>query len=255
MPFHVLITTNKQPFYEPKFDLTEEEVNDRIVGPYRDSRPIVVSGRTLLPGQVERIQIVRTELPSSKFTSTWTVTFAEKGALDWYHDEPDSEDVTETFINTPNIPANQYADPVEMLCHKFHTIGRQLRQRREDRATIEINDEYDVQDLMHGLLRVFFDDVRAEEWTPSYAGGASRMDFFLPPKTVLEIKKTRPSLTTREIGEQLIVDIARYKGHPGCKKLVCFVYDPEARVANPRGLEDDLSREEGGLSVKVIIAP
>jgi hypothetical protein len=109
---------------------------------------------------------------------------------------------------------------------------------------------------MHSLLRLFFDDVRKEEWTPTYAGKASRMDFFLPiERFMVETKKTRIGLTAKEIGSQLIEDIARYKAHPGCKRLICFVYDPEGRVANPRGIEHDLSREEGGVDVKVIIAP
>jgi hypothetical protein len=33
-----------------------------------------------------------------------------------------------------------------------------------------LKDEYDVQDLLYALLRIFFDDVRPEEWTPSFAG-------------------------------------------------------------------------------------
>jgi hypothetical protein len=53
---------------------------------------------------------------------------------------------------------------------------------------------------MHAWLRIFFDDVRDEEWTPSYAGGAARMDFL---QTVLDVKKTRNGLGSKEIGEQL----------------------------------------------------
>ena len=43
-----------------------------------------------------------------------------------------------------------------------------------------MEDEYDVQDLFHALLTIYFEDIRKEEWSPSYAGGASRMDFLLP---------------------------------------------------------------------------
>src|SRR6266567_1415906 len=38
----------------------------------------------------------------------------------------------------------------------FHRVARQLRFRRENRATLEINDEYDVQDLLHALLKMDF---------------------------------------------------------------------------------------------------
>ena len=41
-------------------------------------------------------------------------------------------------------------DHVKQVCNRFHTIARQLQSRYSDRTTIEINDEYDVQDLFHG---------------------------------------------------------------------------------------------------------
>jgi hypothetical protein len=128
------------------------------------------------------------------------------------------------------------------ICNSFHVVARQLRQRHSNRATLAIEDEYDVQDLFHALLRLFFEDVRPEEWTPSYAGGSSRVDFLLPQeKIVLEIKKTRNGLGEKEVGSQLLIDIARYQRHPDCKNLICFVYDPEGRIGNPKGLENDLN--------------
>ena len=51
----------------------------------------------------------------------------------------------------------------ERLCDRFHIVAKQLTRRSEGRSTIVISDEYDVQDLMHALLRLFFDDVRPEE--------------------------------------------------------------------------------------------
>lgn len=87
-------------------------------------------------------------------------------------------------------------------------------------------------------------------------GGASRSDFFLKPQeTVIEIKKTRESVGAREIGEQLIIDIEKYKHHPNCSQLLCFVYDPEYRIVNPVGIENDLSGVREELYVSVIICP
>jgi hypothetical protein len=109
---------------------------------------------------------------------------------------------------------------------------------------------------MHSLLTIYFDDIRPEEWTPSYAGKSARMDCLLKDYgVVVEVKKTRPGLGGKEVGTQLIEDIARYKMSPGCTTLVCFVYDPEGRIANPRGLEKDLGRQEGDLTVKVLVVP
>jgi hypothetical protein len=155
--------------------------------------------------------------------------------------------------NTPNANA---IDKVKLLISRFHQVARQLRSRHSSRNTIEIEDEYDVQDLFHSLLRIFFEDVRPEECAPSYAGSASRVDFLLKEeKIIIEIKKTRKSLGAKEIGEQLIIDSERYQAHPDCGTLICFVYDPEGRVANPKGIERDLTKKANGIQIIVCITP
>lgn len=157
-----------------------------------------------------------------------------------------------------SVPNEKY-DPFELvnqICSRFHLVAKQLRNRYSDRQTLIVNDEYDTQDLLHSLLHVYFDDIRAEEWTPSYAGGCSRVDFLLKnEEIIIEVKKTRETLKAKHIGEQLIVDITKYQAHPNCKKLICFVYDPEGWVANPQGIENDLERNDEDFSVKVLIVP
>jgi hypothetical protein len=147
-------------------------------------------------------------------------------------------------------------DKLEQLANRFHLVAQQLRNRHGGRETLRITDEYDVQDLFHALLRLEFDDVRPEEHTPSYAGGSSRMDFLLKAEQiVVEVKCTRDGLGAREVGEQLLVDITKYQGHPNCKTLLCFVYDPSGRITNPSGIEADLSHDRHGLPTRVRIRP
>ena len=136
-------------------------------------------------------------------------------------------------------------------------ISHSERKVRSARKPAVIEDEYDVQDLFHALLRIFFEDVRSEEWTPSYAGGCSRADFLLPQeKTVIEIKKTRKGLGEKEVGSQLLIDIARYRSHPDCNNLVCFVYDPEGKIGNPKGLERDLNNlSSDKINIVALIRP
>lgn len=82
------------------------------------------------------------------------------------------------------------------------------------------------------------------------------MDFLLKQEQiVIEVKKTRKGLGAKELGEQLIVDIQKYQVHQDCKALICFVYDPEGRITNPRGLENDLNKEAEGFKVRILIAP
>lgn len=151
---------------------------------------------------------------------------------------------------------NKKFDGIEVIANRFHSVVMQLRQRHDKRKTLDVNDEYDVQDIFHSLLMLYFNDIRTEEWVPTYAGGASRSDFLLPEiNTVIEIKKTRESMSTKQLGDQLIVDIAKYKKHPQCSRLICFVYDPEGRIKNPRGIENDLSDCDSDIEVRSIIVP
>ncbi len=145
---------------------------------------------------------------------------------------------------------------VARIFNRFHAVAQQLRHRHNGRATLEVKDEFDVQDLLHALLLVDFDDVRQEEPTGSYAGASSRIDFVLKKeRMVVEVKRTRRGLTASEIGEQLMIDCQRYKTHRDCGMLVCFVYDPEGYVVNPRGIENDLASAGGEVPVAVFIRP
>lgn len=159
-----------------------------------------------------------------------------------------------------NPQAERHLNDMELLddifAH-FHRFANQMGKRHANRTTITIKDEYDVQDLLHAILRLHFEDVRPEEWVPSYAGGNKRMDFLLKSSRIaIEVKMTRSGLKDKEIGEQLIIDIANYKQHPDVDTLYCFVYDKDNLIYNPIGLESDLNKEStDDLCVKVMIRP
>ena len=153
-------------------------------------------------------------------------------------------------------PEKDAAALVENVCRRFPLFARQLSTRHDSRPGFRIKDEYDVQDLLHALLLLHFDDVRPEEVTPSYAGNSSRMDFLLKSeKVVVEAKMTRKTLGQKEVANQLIEDKERYRTHPDCRTLVCLVYDPEGYCDNPVALEKDVAAISGGLRVVVIVSP
>lgn len=149
-----------------------------------------------------------------------------------------------------------FLDALYRILRRFDILVRQLKHRYSDREPVQVNDEYDVQYVMHALLRGLFSDVRAEEVSPSYAGASSRLDFLLKDEqVVIETKMASASLKDKQIGEQLIVDIERYQAHPDCKSLICFVYDPDNFVRNPVGLENDLRRKTDNFEVIVFVVP
>jgi len=150
-------------------------------------------------------------------------------------------------------------EPISQLIRifdRFHLVSRQLCIRHSDRSTLVINDEYDVQDLLHALLKLYFEDIRQEEWTPSYAAGASRMDFILSEfGIVIEVKKISEKTNAKHLADELIIDIERYKAHPNTKTLIRFVYDPDGYLSNPKGIELDLTKQSEGIDVKCYIRP
>lgn len=150
-------------------------------------------------------------------------------------------------------------DPVQVvlgLCRRFHLFALQAQRRHAGRSTIEMTDEHDAQDALHAILRLHFADVRAEEWTPSYAATASRMDFILVAESiVIEVKMTRKSLSQREVVLELTEDKERYRRHQGWRTLICFIYDPALWLRNPDAIERDVSEEFDGRRVIAVVAP
>lgn len=144
---------------------------------------------------------------------------------------------------------------VYTVCNRFPEVSRQLEDRYSDRETIVVEDEYDVQDLLHGLLKIFFGDIRAEEWAPSYGGSSPRIDFLLKNETIaIEVKITRSGRGNKEIKQELSEDKEHYRSHPDCEHLVCYVYDPGYEIENPAGFENDLSEQIENLNTEVLIS-
>lgn len=132
-----------------------------------------------------------------------------------------------------------------------------LTYRRKGAEQLRFANEYDVQDLLHALLRPWVQDVRPEEYTPSYAGKSTRMDFLLPAhELVIETKFVRDRQHAKGVGDELLLDIGHYAAHPTCKKLWCVVYDPEHLLTNPESLKDlegDHKRDHRGIEVRIFV--
>lgn len=133
-----------------------------------------------------------------------------------------------------------------------------LIHRRKGSQALKFSSEYDIQDLLHALLRPWVSDIRPEEFTPSYAGSNTRMDFLLPDHNlVIETKRVRDKGHALKVGDELIIDIEHYRKHVEADHLWCVVYDPELYISNPKGLVNDLegtrSTPEGKVEVQVVI--
>lgn len=164
---------------------------------------------------------------------------------------------TRLIESTLDSTLNQ--DPLHLIrkvCHRFHAVARHLRLRRDYRPTLEVDDDYDLQDLLCALLKVEFDEVATDEWTPPYTGGASRTTLLVNRDQIAVVaKKTRSGLTTKELADQVAADSAYYSAQGRCSTLFCFMYDPEGRIGSPKRLETTLTSVSEHCRVEVLVAP
>ncbi len=169
---------------------------------------------------------------------------------------PETDDENNTEDETGSSEEYEAISKILRICERFPRIALELESRYNDRDTIEMDDEYDVQDLLHAILWLDFDDVREEEYSPSHGGSNSRIDFLLKDEKIgIEVKYANENNKEKDLKNQLAEDKEHYKAHSDCENLVCFIYDPEFVIENPSGFEKDLSSQTGDLPTEVIISP
>ncbi len=141
---------------------------------------------------------------------------------------------------------------LEPIMRRVPVFVKRLDERRNGER-LTISNEYDFQDVLEALLRLHFDDVRPEEPTGSTAGSSARGDFLLQEAGVMvEAKMMRPSLTTKKLRDEIIVDQRLYREHKQSTALLVVVYDPDRRIRNPAAFETDLNGT-GDLTTRVVV--
>jgi len=134
-------------------------------------------------------------------------------------------------------------DELRKIYNNFQKVSVLLANRKHHRTPYLIENEYDVQDLMHACLVIAFDDVRKEIWTPEYCGSSNKVDFLLRgEKIIIETKITSEKHQAKEIGDEFLIDIGHYREIEYCNILSCFVYDPNFYIDNPSGFCSDIEK-------------
>jgi hypothetical protein len=106
--YHVrIIPKSSKARGETKLDLSENQLRDQILQPYEEGRPIVISGKTILPGDIDRIQVSRSAQQSSELIEaekleerTSRIAFLGGPSYEW-RAAGRAEDVTDKYITGP----------------------------------------------------------------------------------------------------------------------------------------------------------
>lgn len=155
------------------------------------------------------------------------------------------------------ISKQPFDDRIMTIFNKFHLVAELLRIRKENKTRFEIKDENDVHFLLHPLLRLDFDSVKHEESLPDFAGKNPKIDFFIPDKTGIEVKKVRNSKHSKTIIDEISADKDLYRKDSRIKELFFFVYDPESYIRDRTSFVKDLegNKPDEFEILKVIIKP
>lgn len=143
---------------------------------------------------------------------------------------------------------------VERIFDRFDVVANQLRDRSRGREPLVMDDEYDVQYLMHALLRLYFDDVRDETYLSRVANKSPRIDFLLEQHEIgIEIKRASTTRPVSDLLSELAEDKEVYRKDPICDTLLVFIFDPERTETNPAEIEKDLSEATQNLTTRVTL--
>lgn len=150
------------------------------------------------------------------------------------------EDLEKALLKTKYINLSA-EEVVRNILHQFgNSIQKIISNRRKNHANFEINDEYDVQDILYVILKCVFPNLRDEDPIPKVGAKSTKIDLILrEEKILIEAKmiKTSDSNETHFI-EQLKVDFESYHECQWLEKLFCFVYDPFKKTKDIKNFHD-----------------
>lgn len=135
------------------------------------------------------------------------------------------------------------SDQIDMIftvIDKFSTAAKPLLIRRKNKPRIKFNDEYDIQDVLHTILKPFFPSIKSEEVV---SGGSKRflkIDFLITSEKIgIECKFVKSNLKIDKIKAQINDDIQTYHQHQDCSTLIFFLYDKNQIIVDPDSLEKE----------------
>jgi len=142
-------------------------------------------------------------------------------------------------------PAEEKNDDIsDALVHIFKIFRRfksntsALTERRAKKTSLEIVDEYDVQDFLQVMLRPYFPDIRSEVVVDGKVDRHFLKTDFLISKEKLAIEcKFNKTKNFNSLKQQIQDDIMNYSAHPDCENIVFLIYDKNHLINNADELE------------------
>ena len=168
------------------------------------------------------------------------------------------EDIESILLQIKFVNKSAEETVRHVLNNFSNAIQKIINGRRLNHPDFNIEDEYDVQDILYVILKSIFPKIRDEDPIPKVGGKSTKIDLILrEEKILIEVKmiKVKDSNETHFI-EQLKIDFESYHQCKWMKKLFCFVYDPYKKtrdISNFNDLNGERTKGENNFNVEVIV--
>lgn len=225
-----------------------DEVQKQIILPLKTGRSFIFDGAVINNmEQVEEIRIVYTQHPKSYYIEQYEAKIrrqndpANFGALADRNLLPihEGRDYSNELLFSSKILFQLETDItlIVKICERIPYSARILAQRsRIDKKPYTVEDEYDVQDLLHAVIRAYTPYSVQEDPLNKVAGSrAGRVDISIEDLGVLvEVKYAREPKDQAKFVDDFHRDLGLYAKWPPLQYLIYIVYnavklrDPEA---------------------------
>jgi len=248
-------------------DLTFEELERSVVTPFLLGQAFTVSGAIVRKSDsAAEIRIVRTDQPQKVYADQHDASMRASGISDLATDRrllPFSRGEDRTFDLLFSGAKSKVPDAdaalIERLCKRLPQVARILAARsRKGKTAYEISDEYDVQDLLHAVLRAYIKYSVQEDTLPKVGGAKSgRVDVSIEELGVLvEVKYVRGPDDQKRLFEEYSQDLVLYSAWPHLKTMIYLIYN-SADLRDAEALEKLSAHQEVNgrrFDVRVVLA-
>lgn len=228
-------------------DLTFKEINKKIVERWLNSNPFNIGGTIVRNNDnVQEIKITHTKQDSEYFRNQHNQEMRGSGIADLATDR-DKIPIDKGEDYTFELLFNNYTSPIESedlkiierVCNRLPRTANILKNRkRKDKDPYIIEDEYDVQDLLHGVLRSYIKYSVQENTLNKVANAKSgRADITIKElNTLIEIKYVHTPNDQKRIFEEFSQDLVLYTSWDPLETLIYYIYN-SGDLREPEALE------------------
>jgi hypothetical protein len=254
--WHCLVETDNADSLSVANDLSFDALQKQVIAPWREGRPFTVEGRIIRSSKdVHVVRVIRSKHPTAHYIREVAENIrrsGEQGTIILPGDSrlypfTEGEDYTNELLFDTGEVSSALGEIaiIETVCRRIRNTARILEHRsRGTKVPFKIEDEYDVHDLLHAVIRAYIRYSVQEQPLPKVAAVSSRADIAIEQLGVLiEVKYVRNPSDQRRILEEFSQDLPLYAAWTPLK-IILFVIFNSDKLRDPEAFETLGGRKE-----------